>query len=223
MRINRARSGSVVIERARVDRKNAGRREKGSALIVCEGEFTEPYYLKGLLAHFDINSASVEVIAGQTRSNAVAVVKRARDRFQLNPRDRVFVVIDAEQADLPRALQLCKTPVQRANTRNGQPEIRIEPIISAPCFEVWLLLHFRYCDQPFIAYADVLPALQAHLNDYAKKDPYIFIKTGAGAGLTRAMTHAARLRASKLQTGGRIPATDMDILVKSLRMISPEF
>ena len=62
-----------------------------------------------------------------------------------------------------------------------------------------------------------------HLTDYAKKDPYIFIKTGAGAGLTRAMTHAARLRASKLQTGGRIPATDMDILVKSLRMISPEF
>lgn len=96
MRTNRARSGLLAIERARVDRKNSGRREKGSALIVCEGEFTEPYYLKGLLAHLDINSASVEVIAGQTRSNAVAVVKRARDRFQLNPRDRVFVVIDGE-------------------------------------------------------------------------------------------------------------------------------
>ena len=221
MRIHGAKSGVLATERGRAERKYAGRTTKGSALIVCEGEFTEPYYLKGLLTYLNINSANVEIIAGQTRSNAVAVVKRARDRFQQIPRDRVFVVIDGEQADLSRARQLCKTPLQRANARRGQPEIRIDPIVSLPCFEVWLLLHFRYCDQPFVNYADVLPQLRAHLTGYAKKDPYIFVKVGAGEGLQRAMIHAQRLRSSRWQTGGQSPATDMDQLVKSLRTISP--
>jgi len=220
MRNEKAKSGLLAIERARIHRKAFGRRERGGALIVCEGEFTEPYYLKGLLAYLNINSASVEIIAGQTRSNAVAVVKRARDRFQQIPRDRVFVVIDGEQADLSRALQLCKTPVQRVNPRLGQTEIKIEPIISFPCFEVWLLLHFRYCDQPFAAFSDVLPILKSYLTDYAKRDPHIFYKVGAGEGLERAISHARYLRASRQQTGGRSPATDMDVLVESLRGIS---
>lgn len=220
MRHHRAKSGRLAIERIRAERKVSGRHQKASALIVCEGEFTEPFYLRGLIAYLQINSANVEVVAGQTRSNAVAVVKRARDRFVQMPRDRVFVVIDGEQADLPRALNHCKTPLQRENSKRGQSEICIEPIISLPCFEVWLLLHFRFSDQPFICYADLLPTLRAYLPDYAKKDPYIFFKAGAGEGLHRAMINAHRLRASKLQTGGKTPATDMDILVKSLRAIS---
>ena len=95
MRTNRARSGLLAIERTRVDRKNSGRQEKGSALIVCEGEFTEPYYLKGFLAHLYINISSVDVIAGHTRSNAVAVVIRDLLPFPLSPNDRLFVVIVA--------------------------------------------------------------------------------------------------------------------------------
>lgn len=220
MRTSRAKTGPLAIERVRAERKAYGRHQKASVLIVCEGEFTEPFYLRGLISHLQINSANVEVVAGQTRSNAVAVVKRARDRFAQMPRDRVFVVIDGEQADLSRALHLCKIPVQRASRRLGRSEIKIETIISFPCFEVWLLLHFRYCDQPFLSFADVLPTLRAHLADYAKRDPYIFYKVGAGRGLERAITHAERLRASKQQTGGITPATDMDILVKSLRLIS---
>ncbi|HNO32342.1 MAG TPA: hypothetical protein PKI78_11195, partial [Anaerolineales bacterium] len=81
-------------ERAKAERKERGRRERGSALVVCEGECTEPYYLRGLLAHLGINDASVEVVAGKTDSNAVAVVHRARERFGQIPRDRVFVLVD---------------------------------------------------------------------------------------------------------------------------------
>ncbi|MFM8246488.1 MAG: RloB family protein, partial [Burkholderiaceae bacterium] len=123
MRMHKVRSSLLATERAKAERKVSGRSASSSALIVCEGEFTEPFYLRGLLAYLNINSASVEVISGQTRSNAVAVVKRARDRFQQIPRDRVFTVIDGEQADLSRALHHCKTPLQRANARRGEPEI----------------------------------------------------------------------------------------------------
>ena len=136
MRDKSIKNKQLAKERAITERKQANRRETGSALIVCEGECTEPYYLNGLLHHLGINSASVEIIQGQAKSNAVAVVNRARERFNQAPRDRIFVLIDAEQDDLNKALKLCNTPLQRSNKKKDLSEIRIEPIISTPCFEV---------------------------------------------------------------------------------------
>ncbi|QKE40316.1 MAG: RloB domain-containing protein [Ferrovum myxofaciens] len=221
MRENHAKNRQLVKERVKAGRKKAERRELGSALLVCEGECTEPFYLHGLLQHLGINAASVEIIEGQSKSNAVAVVNRASRRFEQIPRDRVFVLVDAEQADLARALKLCKVPLQRANKKKGLPMICIEPIISTPCFEVWLLLHFRYCDQTFRRFADVLPELQASLPDYRKADPRIFMKVGGGEGLERAVLHAARLRAALAQTASKNPVTDVDRLVEALRAIAP--
>lgn len=214
--------GRLAKERQRAERKKAVRRERGSALLVCEGECTEPYYLRGLLQHFGLNSASVEVLPGKSSSNAVAVVKRARERFEQVARDRVFVLIDAEQADLKQALKICKTPLQRGNQKKAIPEIRIEPIITTPCFEVWLLLHFRYCDQPFRAFVDVLPELRVHLPDYSKADRDIFSSVGSGEGLQRALLHNLQLRTSSENTGASSPASDMDVLVKALRAIAPQ-
>lgn len=216
MQENKGRHRHLAKERARAERKKTGRRERGSALLVCEGKCTEPFYLHGLLQHLDISTANVEIIEGQSRSNAVAVVNRARQRFEAAPRDRVFVLIDTEQADLAQALKLCKTPLQRENKKKGLPLIHIEPILSAPCFEVWLLLHFRYCDQPFTRFADVLPELQVNLPDYQKSEPAIFLKVGGGEGLARALLNTAKLRNFLKQTASATPATDMDRLVEAL-------
>lgn len=222
MREKYVRNSRIAKERAKIERKQARRRENGSALLVCEGECTEPFYLRGVLQHLGINAASIEIVPGRSKSNAVAVVNRARERFEQVPRDRVFALIDAEQADIARALKHCQKPLQNANKKKGIPEIRIEPILSAPCFEVWLLLHFRYCDQPFGRFADVLPVLQASLPDYAKADRRIFEKVGGGEGLGRALLHAPLLRASRAQTGASSPATDMDILIEALHAIAPQ-
>jgi hypothetical protein len=219
MQENKGKQRQLAKERARAERKKAGRSEKGSALLVCEGKCTEPRYLHGLLRHLDISTANVEIIEGQSRSNAVAVVTRARQRFETAPRYRVFVLIDTEQADLPQALKQCKTPLQRENKKKGHPLIRIEPVLSTPCFEFWLLLHFRYCDQPFTCFADVLPELRASLPDYRKSEPAIFLKTGGGEGLDRALLNTAKLRRFLGQTQSTIPATDMDRLVEALHAI----
>lgn len=149
MREKQPKHRQLAKERTKAERKKAGRRESGSALLVCEGECTEPFYLKGL------------------------------------------------------------------------PETFIEPIVSTPCFEVWLLLHFRYCDQPFGRFADVLPELQVGLPDYSKAAPHIFAKVGGGEGLQRAMLFAQRLRQALAATGANSPATDVDKLVEALRTIAP--
>ncbi|MFN4005169.1 MAG: RloB family protein [Hylemonella sp.] len=221
MRENQPKHRQIARERARIERREAWRREAGSALLVCEGACTEPHYLKGLRAYLGINPANVEIVEGGTKSNAVAVVRRAMDRFAHAPRDRVFVVVDAEQGDLDRALELCRTPLQRRNRRKGLPEIRIEPIVSIPCFEFWLLLHFRYCDQPFANFAGLLPKLRASLPNYSKGDARIFDKVGGGEGLLRALDNAAKLRQALAATGAKRPATDMDKLVEALREIVP--
>ncbi|MBL0143804.1 MAG: RloB domain-containing protein [Betaproteobacteria bacterium] len=145
------------------------------------------------------------------------MVTHARNRFEQVPRDRVFVLIDAEQDDLLKALKLCELPVQRESKKKGLPEIRIEPVVCDPCFEFWLLLHFRYCDQPFASFADVLPELQAHLPDYEKNDPRIFVRVGGEQGMERALSNVTQLRKVLAQTGASIPATDMDKLIEVLR------
>lgn len=221
MREKQPKYRQLAKERTKAERKRAVRRESGSVLLVCEGECTEPFYLKGLREHLGINPASVEIIEGQSKSNAVAVINRARERFDQIPRDRVFAVIDAEQHDLAQALNLCKAPLQRGSKKKGLPEIFIEPIVSTPCFEVWLLLHFRYCDQPFGRFADVLSELKVGLPEYNKADPLIFAKVGGGEGLGRAMLFAQRLRQALAVTGASRPTTDMDKLVEALRAIVP--
>lgn len=117
----------LVKARYTAERKKAGRRERGSALLVCEGKCTEPFYIQGLLKHLDISPASVEIIEGQSNSNAVAVVDRARQRFDQKPADRVFVLIDSEQADLARALQQCATPLQRESKKRDFLEFGLNP------------------------------------------------------------------------------------------------
>lgn len=133
-------------QRSKIQRKPTGRIEKGTALVVCEGKQTEPFYLRGLLHWLSLTEAHVEIIEGTSKSNAVSVVQRAQRRFEQAPRDRVFVLMDAEQDDLPHALKLCKTPLQRESQKKGLARICIEPVVSNPCFEFWLLLHFRYSD-----------------------------------------------------------------------------
>ena len=221
MQDNGAKQRMLAKERSKAERKTSLRIETATALLVCEGECTEPFYLKGLLLHLGINSASVEILPGQSHSNAVAVVNRARERFEQAPRDRVFALIDAEQDDLEQAIHFCRTPLQRGNQKKAIPEICIEPIISTPCFEVWLLLHFRYCDQPFRVFNDVHSQLRVHLPDYSKADRKIFLRVGAEEGLRKAMLHSSRLRTASENSGAQSPATDMDRLVVALRTIAP--
>jgi hypothetical protein len=209
-------------DRHQHERRIAGRTEGSTALIVCEGLCTEPYYLSGLRQLFQINPASAVIVAGQSDADAVAVVNRARNRFEQAPFfNQVFAVIDGEQANLAKAVQLCEKPVQRASQKAGRPEIHIQPIISSPCIEFWLLLHFAYTDQPFGNCADVIRALQGHLPDYRKADPKIFQKVGGEAGLGRAMAHVDRLISARMSGDTPSPSTSLPILIKALCAMRP--
>lgn len=218
MREDHPHQRRLAKNRHKHERRKARRTEGATALIVCEGKCTEPYYLRALLALLGISTASAVIVPGQTNADSVAVVTRAKTRFAQTPEfDKVFVVIDGDQANLDSALALCATPVQRENQREGRPEICIQPIISTPCIEFWLLLHFAYTDQPFSNCEDVKQALQVHLPNYRKADPKIFQNVGGETGLGLAMEHVERLITAHTVGGKARPSTNLPILVEALR------
>jgi len=123
-------------------RKVATKRIKKTLLVFCEGERTEPEYLNALkLVPAVREVAAVEIRIAQSDSGAVPLilVRRAadaRDRAlrESDEIDEFWCVFDVEwpanHPHLSEAVALAGA--------NG-----INLAISNPCFELWLVLHFR--------------------------------------------------------------------------------
>jgi RloB-like protein len=120
------------------------RQSSRSILIATEGKKTEPIYIDALRAHLGIVKQRVAI--EHKHSDPISVVQLAIDKKEKNAaqfqdaEDRyesVFAVLDTDKhVNINEALQLAKSN-------------NIIPIVSLPCFEFWLLLHFIDTDKPF--------------------------------------------------------------------------
>ena len=128
------RSGSL--------RRQVGVRDpKRTFLVFCEGEKTEPAYLKALRRESAVrDGASVDIRVDEGTSGAVpltlveaAAKARARSSGEEGEIDEVWCVFDVEwpqnHPNIGRAL---------ARVREG-----VRVAVSNPCFELWLALHFE--------------------------------------------------------------------------------
>jgi len=133
------------------------RRKKNPSLerrlrIFCEGEKTEPYYLKDYLRNFkDNRKASVEIM--NCSKNTPVQLVEAAIKFKNSPRsikgDVFWVVYDREAvAKYSRKLHL---EAWKAAKQNG-----IKIALSNVCFEFWLLLHFVDSATPYSSCSDLL-------------------------------------------------------------------
>lgn len=125
-------------------RKKANRSAYLKVLIVCEGQKTEPNYFNELKDHYQLNTANVE-IDGNCGSDPMSVFKHARKcankaQQEKDSYDKVYCVFDKDtHSNYQQALN-------KINNAKGYAAI-----VSVPCFEYWLLLHFVYTTQPFAA------------------------------------------------------------------------
>ena len=208
---------------AELQRQRRERARNKRVLIVCEGTKTEPHYLRELLDDLGIRP-HVVCVAPNDGTSPKSVVSHALALYEKDDKagdafDQVYCVFDRDNHTTFNAA------VQRIQALNaaGKP---FEAITSKPCFEVWLLLHFDYTDQPFHAAGkksvgnQVVSALKTKpgFATYGKGQQGVYgqLKTK----LANALNNAERLRTHNAKTGSVTPATDVDILVKAIQALA---
>jgi hypothetical protein len=138
-------------------------------LIVCEGKVTEPEYLHGFERWARNNTVEIEIpdsqgvpitlveTAVELKESADKQAKRNRDPFLAF--DEVWCVFDIDEH-----------PPDKVNDARQVASARgIELAVSNPCFELWILLHFRespgarHRDNVKELVAEKLPGYDKHL------------------------------------------------------------
>jgi|SRR5579859_295043 len=187
-------------------------------LIVCEGAKTEPHYFEGLKRAWRLSSANIHV-QSTNASDPPNLVAYAVQQLKTGGYDRVFCVFDRDShAGFDQALN------EIAQSEEGQGG-RPTAIVSWPCFEVWIRLHFGFTTKEFTATGkhsacdNVIRDLNGHLNNYAKGSKTIFAELEGKLG--DALANAKRLAAHNAKTGAESPATGIHDLIAYLRGLKP--
>jgi hypothetical protein len=182
-------------------------------LVVCEGAKTEPFYFQGLRRAWRLSSANVHV-RSPGASDPPNLVAHALKALRDEDYDKAFCVFDRDShAGFHQALE------QAAQSLEGR-EGRLKAIVSWPCFEVWILLHFAMTTRSFAAGAgrsaceQVIREIGGYLPNYAKGDKSAF--DILADRLDTAMANAERLTAHNQETGSENPATSVHTLIAYL-------
>jgi hypothetical protein len=204
-------------------RREAQRQPAESLLIVCEGAKTEPLYLGEIRQELRLPSANVRVQPAAYGTEPLRIVEYAERLFTQGHRalgirarsfDRVVAVFDRDEHHTYHAA------LQRVAALNGRLEndenvrVPFEAVVSVPCFELWLLLHFEDVFAPL--YRDEAVArLRTHLADYAKGQGSHW--TATCGRVENAMQRAAALAAAgHTAADGSQPYANMHELVNRL-------
>ena len=207
----------MVSKRRNRDRRPARRRipsrdPKPLILCVCEGRVTEPEYLKAFAAHCKNPRVMIEIDAGQgVPRTLVEQAKRRKQDAEAKARqqrddnlkfDQVWCVGDVDEHPKLHEAQVMARD-------NG-----IELAVSNPCFELWLILHFRespgaqHRRQMADIHKDYLPGYDKHV-DFDQ----------IASGYETAVQRASRLDRMAEEDGevGRNPSTGVWRLTESIR------
>lgn len=160
-------------------RKKDTRRVKPVLHIFCEGEKTEPNYLKGYLDKHHPANRRLKMVKIEKRNDhtPVELVKEVVDRKKSeSPGDFFWVVYDRE-SNIKYSDEKHEEAYQNAK-KNG-----VEIALSNVCFEVWLLLHFVGSSSYYKNYGELLKLspLKIELKKlgvvkYGKSDRTLFSK-----------------------------------------------
>ncbi len=180
--------------------------------VYCEGRETEPNYLD-VFRHSPYRVTNLNIVrpTSNSRGNAQRILQDIRDarrRGDIEVDDLVFWVFDAESAQ--EGIDVTGR-IGRARAQG----VRALPIVSNPCFEYWLLLHFERTDRPCVDAAEMVAALERHIPNY---DKAMDVRPFVCERITQALDNAARLRenATEHWDAHPNPSTDVDILVHAL-------
>ncbi len=200
-------------------RRGEVRESYDKVLIVCEGEKTEAFYMLALRDHLGLSQANIEIDPNSDSSptSVVAYAKKLIVENRTDPYNHAYCIIDRdEHADYQKAVD------QVNGYRNKETKLHL--IVSDPCFEYWILLHYTYTTKVFGTSGGspckelISQELKQYIADYEKGDASIMQGLVEGQ-LTTALVHAARSEKAAKIAGVDSPRTQMHMLVNYLKQL----
>lgn len=188
------------------------RREKKLIVVATEGKNkTETNYLKA----FNRCQSEYRVVpakgnntdAGNIVDDAIKAISQEELRFDFG--DLAVALVDTDKGK----------EAQIKSARGKAQKNNVQMILSNPCFEVWLLQHYRFSTRSYNSSNEAIEELKSHWSEYEKNtnDFSALIKT-----TKTALEHAKKLRQHHTEASSTNdvlkcnPGTDVDKLVKML-------
>ena len=182
-----------------------------SILIVCEGE-TEVQYFTALRNKLKIGTMHINLQTSNQKTEPEQVVNKAKE-FICTYRE-IYCVFDK---DMHATFDDAEKEVERIKK---DKKIDIKAIVSVPCFEYWILLHYQYTNQNF--YSNQTPCknaeklLKKDIPNYSK--PYKNFKSVVDK-FEIAIKHAEQSKKAK-GDNDEYSYTDVVEVVKRMRDIA---
>lgn len=199
-------------------------------LIVTEGEVTEVQYFEELKRILGLVNVDLDICGRECDSSPTAVVRYAiarADAEGLHSKggyNDVYCVIDRDDhKDFDKAISQILNANKPRSAFKGE---QIVAVVSYPCFEYWLLLHFAFSRSPFSAASGKTAAevVTAELKKYPPFESYekpltkemlaeLFDKKDV------AITNAIQSLADAKKTGEMNPSTTIHDLLQTLQAL----
>jgi len=199
-------------------RRGAVRPPYDRILIVCEGERTEPNYFEEIRQKARLSNAHIQAIRSELGTDPVKAVRSAEKSFFDKHRafERVYAVFDRDDhSNYETAIQMAAAKNGKLRNDERRPVI-FEAIVSVPCFELWLLLHYANCTT-FVPRDRIIRQLRSYIREYEKGMTGIFDLLQSC--LSTAVSRARSLKASNQRIPGDELYTDIHELVNLLTSI----
>jgi len=213
---------------ASLKRKGAKRKSYDRVLIVCEGEKTEPHYLREVQKALSLSATNFRIVdckeAGGTAPQTIveaAIAQFAADRDY----DRVYCVIDRDgHTTFDAAVDRVRSKKLRKGPEAATPGFAtFEVIRSLPCFEFWILLHYEFTTHAYTNSGATIRRLKTHaeMAAYEKANTTLFSRTRHRLfGRNGAFARSRQVHAACERDGATAPLTDIDKLLRDLISIA---
>jgi len=222
--------------------KYYGSKKSLRVLIVCDDSKSAVYYFEALRYDLGLNKKNVEIdrkgggldqksLVDYAISKFYQEKKLIKKRYGLKdalPYDRVYCVFDQDAPHVKdphqQKYQEALNEINRVNAT--VPDDIFKAITSVPCYEFWLLLHYKFMMRSFAntQQRSVCDMVISELKSkdcmpyYDKKDKNIYSKTKVQ--LTTAIKNAERVEIEIQKIGTDNPSTLIHHLVKDLQAMS---
>ncbi len=131
-----------IRQKEKLERKAATRPTYNRILIVCEGTKTEPGYFSEIRKYYRLSGTHIRIMPADGTTPMQVVHYAEKELKKTYKWEQVFCVFDRDDHhNFNNALYKAEA-LNKKFKNEEDDEIEFKAIVSNPCFELWLLLHF---------------------------------------------------------------------------------